>query len=273
MSNRRGFTSHAVVGLLAFGAGLGGTWLLRAPGSAVSSAPEVHEHEQTNHGEYVWIRRPPGDSVRAYVAYPERRDKAPAMIVIHENQGLTAWEPTVADRLAGKGYVAAAVDLPSAMFGLYPADSGRAYISRLTPDGVTMSLDAVYAYLNGLGAVKQDAIGAIGFCWGGGQTFRYATNNPKLKAAVVCYGPAPDSTSLQRINAKVLGVYGENDNRINSQLPVVVELMNRYGKSFSPDSYPGTGHGFLKPGRRGNDTDQPEKAWARILDFLGDNLK
>jgi carboxymethylenebutenolidase len=273
MSNRRGFTSHAVVGLLAFGAGLGGTSLLRAPGADPGSAPAAHEHEQTNHGEYVWIRRPPGDSVRAYVAYPERRDKAPAMIVIHENQGLTAWEPTVADRLAGKGYVAAAVDLPSAMFGLYPADSGRAYISRLTPEGVTTSLDAVYAYLNGLGAVKQDAIGAIGFCWGGGQTFRYATNNPKLKAAVVCYGPAPDSTSLQRINAKVLGVYGENDNRINSQLPMVVELMNRYGKSFSPDSYPGTGHGFLKPGRRGHDTDQPEKAWARILDFLGDNLK
>ena len=271
MISRHGFASHALVGTLAFAAGLGGTWLLR---TETAPAPAEHVHEQaTTHGEYVWIKRPPGDSVRAYVAYPEKRDKAPAIIVIHENQGLTAWEPTVADKFAGQGYVAAAVDLPSAMFGLYPADSGRAYIGRLTPDGVTTSLDAVYAYLNGLGAVKKDAIGVIGFCWGGGQTFRYATNNPKLKAAVVCYGPAPDSLSLQRINAKVLGVYGEADARINSQLPAVVEQMKRYGKSFEPDSYPGTGHGFLKPGRRGNDTDQPEKAWKKILDFFGDNLK
>lgn len=270
MLNTRGFINHAIVGLVAFGAGLGGTYLLRNR----PLAPAAHVHEEvTTHGEWVWIKRPPGDSVRAYVAYPEKSDKAPAVIVIHENQGLTTWEPTVADKLAGNGYVAAAVDLPSAMFGLYPADSGRAYIPRLTPDGVTTSLDAVYAYLNGLGAVKKDAIGVIGFCWGGGQTFRYATNNPKLKAAVVCYGPAPDSTALQRINAKVLGVYGEADARINSQLPTVVEQMKRFGKSFAPDSYPGTGHGFLKPGRRGSDTDQPEVAWAKILSFLGENLK
>jgi dienelactone hydrolase len=68
-------------------------------------------------------------------------------------------------------------------------------------------------------------------------------------------------------------VYGEADARINSQLPVVVEQMKRFGKSFEADSYPGTGHGFLKPGRRGNDTDQPGKAWKKILDFFGDNLK
>src|SRR5687768_14229936 len=125
MTSRHGFASHAAVGALAFAAGLGGTWLLR---TGTSPAPTEHIHEQaTTRGEYVWIKRPPGDSVRAYVAYPEKRDKAPAIIVIHENQGLTAWEPTVADKLAGQGYVAAAVDLPSAMFGLYPADSGRAY--------------------------------------------------------------------------------------------------------------------------------------------------
>jgi dienelactone hydrolase len=54
---------------------------------------------------------------------------------------------------------------------------------------------------------------------------------------------------------------------------MVAEQMKRSGKSFEADSYPGTGHGFLKPGRRGNDTDQPEKAWKKILDFFGDNLK
>ncbi len=268
MGNNAGVASHFVVAALAFLAGAGGTYLVR-------TRPMVpaHVHDAvTTHGEWVWIKKPTNDSVRAYVAYPERSDKAAAMIVIHENQGLTAWEPTVADRLAGQGYVAAAVDLPSSMFGLYPADSGRAYIPRLTPDGITADLNAVYEYLNGISAVRKDQIGVIGFCWGGGQTFRYATNNPKLKAAVVCYGPAPDSTALARINAKVLGVYGEADARINGQLPAVVVQMKQLGKSFSPDSYPGTGHGFLKPGRRGSDTEQPEKAWARILTFLGETL-
>ncbi len=270
MHNRHGFASHLAVGALAFAAGIGGTLVIRSHPVAKAAA---HLHDTvTTHGETVWVKRPAGDSVRVYVAYPERKDRAPAVIVIHENQGLTTWEPTVADKLAGNGYVAAAVDLPSAVFGLYPADSGRAYISRLTPDGVTASLDAVYEYLNGLGAVKKDRIGVIGFCWGGGQTFRYATNNPKLKAAVVCYGPAPDSSALARINTKVLGVYGEGDARINSQLPLVVQQMNRLGKAFAPDSYPGTGHGFLKPGRKGSDTDQPDKAWVRILAFFGENL-
>ncbi|MGQ0703867.1 MAG: dienelactone hydrolase family protein [Gemmatimonadales bacterium] len=270
MSSRSGFASHLLVGVLAFGIGVAGTYLIR------SSAPNwggEHRHDEvTTHAEWVWVKKPAGDSVRVYVAYPERRDRAPAVIVIHENQGLTTWEPTVADRLAGHGYVAAAVDLPSSMFGLYPPDSGRAYIPRLNPDGITADLNAIYEYLNGLGAVRKDAIGVIGFCWGGAQSFRYATNNPKLRAAVVCYGSAPDSAAMTRINAKILGVYGENDARINSQLPNVTRLMQQLGKSFLADSYPGTGHGFLKPGRRGSDTDQVDRAWSRILGFFGENL-
>jgi len=85
---------------------------------------------------------------------------------------------------------------------------------------------------------------------------------------VVCYGPAPDSTALDRIQAPILGVYGENDARVNAALPDVLRLMSARGKRFEPDSYPGTGHGFLKPGRRGSDTDQVDKAWTRILAFF-----
>lgn len=268
MTRTHGFASHAVVAALAFGVGAAGTSIVRT-----AAKPGGHVHEEvTTHGETLWVKKPTGDSVRVYVAFPERRDKAPAVIVIHENQGLTTWEPTVADQLAGNGYIAAAVDLPSSKFGLYPADSGRAYIARLTPEGVTADLDAVYQYLNGLSSVRKDQIGVIGFCWGGGQSFRYATNNPKLKAAVVCYGSQPDTLAMSRINASVLGVYAEADNRINSNLPMASDVMRRLGKSFAADSYPGTGHGFLKPGRRGNDTDQPDKAWARILTFFAETI-
>jgi carboxymethylenebutenolidase len=203
------------------------------------------------------------------VAYPERKTKAPAVIVIHEIFGLTDWEPTVADRLAKEGFVAIVPDLLSSKHGKSPKDSdeGRKLIGDLEPDRITADLDATYAYVNRLPAVAQDQIGSIGFCWGGGQSFRYATNNPRLKAAVVAYGPAPDTADFRRIRAAVLGVYGENDERINASLPDVAAKMEAAGKTFTYETYPGTGHGFLKPGREGSDGPQVEKAWKRILEF------
>ena len=220
----------------------------------------------TTHGEWVYIPRG-ADSVRAYVAYPERKDKAPGVIVIHEIYGLTDWEPTVADRLAKEGFVAVVPDLLSTRYGRTPKneDEARKLVGDLEPERVTADLDATYAYLDGLPAVRKGDIGTIGFCWGGGQSFRYATNNPNLKAAVVCYGPAPDTASMSRIKAPVLGIYGENDARINAALPEVNAAMEQRGKTFTQEVYPGTGHGFLKPGREGHDGPQPERAWARIL--------
>ncbi len=251
---------------VAYIAAAAGALLVGAAGAnavrgAAPSAP-------TTHGEWVYIRKG-ADSIRAYVAYPERKDKAPAVIVIHEIFGLTAWEPTVADRLAKEGFVAVVPDLLSTKHGRTPKDEneGRKLVGDLEPERVTADLDATYAYLDGLAAVRKGDIGTIGFCWGGGQSFRYATNNPRLKAAVVCYGPAPDTASMRRIKAPVLGIYGENDARINAALPEVNAAMETSGKTFTQEVYPGTGHGFLKPGREGNDGPQPERAWARILEF------
>ncbi len=263
----RGSASYLLIASLAFLAGAAGTWLVRA-----RPAP-VPLDAVTTHGEYLWIRRG-SDSIWAYIAFPERSDRAPAMIVIHENRGLTTWEPTVADQFAAKGYVAIAPDLVSSRFGpaLALGDSVGRFLGQLQPEGITADLDAVFDYLNGLPAVRTGQIGAIGFCWGGGNTFRYATNNPRLKAAIVCYGPNPPVETLARIQAPVLGIYGENDARINAALPAVVTEMQRLGKTFEPDSYPGTGHGFLKPGRRGHDSEQPARAWARIEAFLKQHM-
>lgn len=256
--SRRGVASYLLVGAVAMTLGAGLTWLATRP----------RLDPVTTHGEWVRIKKPTGDSLRAYVAYPERKDKAPAMIVIHEIFGLTDWEPTIGDRLAGKGYVAIVPDMLSSRWGQTPPDTGRVLMGQLTPDGITADLDAAYSYVNSLPSVRTGQVGVMGFCWGGGQTFRYATNNPNLKAAVVCYGPNPDTTTLSRIRAPILGVYGENDNRINSMLPTVGRIMQQLGKPFEADSYPGTGHGFLKPGRKGSDTDQVDKAWAKIDAFL-----
>jgi carboxymethylenebutenolidase len=246
-------------GLLAFTApALGAAWQARSDGAGAA----------TTHGEWVKIKR--GDqTIRAYVAYPERKSKAPAIIVIHEIYGLTQWEPTVADRLAKEGLVAIVPDLLSSKHGQTPKDQdeARRLIGDLEPERVTADLDATYNYVNGLAAVQKGRIGTIGFCWGGGQSFRYATNNPDLKATVVAYGPAPDSSEIKRIQSPVLGIYGENDERINANLPDVAAKMQSAGKTFTYEVYPNTGHGFLKPGRQGYDTPQRERAWKRILEF------
>lgn len=236
--------------------------------------PAATPNSVTTHGEWVQIARG-SDSIRAYVGYPERRTKAPGIIVIHEIFGLTDWEPTVVDRLAAAGYVAIVPDLLSSRFGPTPGnpDSGRKLIALLEPKAITADLDAVFAYLNTLPAVSRGDIGTIGFCWGGGQSFRYATNNPKLRAAVVCYGPAPDSAALARITAPVLGVYGADDARVNAALFPVAATMQDLGKRFTYDTYAGTGHGFLKPGRKGSDTPAVEQAWARILGFYRETLE
>jgi len=267
VSRRGAVATYVLVGLVALLIGSAAMWTYKGePDKAVP--PKAGNGSVTTHGEWVYIKRG-RDSVRAYVAYPERKTKAPAVIVIHEIFGLTDWEPKVADRLAKEGFVAILPDLLSSKYGKSPTDpdAGRKLIGELEPDRITADLNAAYAYVNGLSSVSKDQIGVIGFCWGGGQSFRYATNNPKLRAVVVAYGPAPDTADLKRIRAPVLGIYGENDERINANLPDVTAAMQSAGKTFTSEVYPGTGHGFLKPGRQGSDGPQVEKAWARILEF------
>ncbi|MGZ8391581.1 MAG: dienelactone hydrolase family protein [Gemmatimonadales bacterium] len=263
-SRRGAVATYVLAGLVALLIGAAAVQSFTGP----EESPEVPRDRVTTHGEWIYIKRGQ-DSIRAYVAYPERKTKAPAVIVIHEIFGLTDWEPKVADRLAKEGFVAILPDLLSSKHGVTPSDpdSGRKLVGQLEPERVTADLNAVYAYVNGLPAVAKDQIGSIGFCWGGGQSFRYATDNPKLRAAVVAYGPAPDTADLKKIQAPVLGIYGENDERINASLPMVTAAMQSAGKTLTTEVYPGTGHGFLKPGRQGSDGPQVEKAWTRILEF------
>jgi carboxymethylenebutenolidase len=265
---RKGAATTMIVAAAGVLAGALGTWMVgRAVGSGTPLQP-------TTHGEWVKIVNAAGDSIRAYVAYPERKDKAPGVIVIHEIFGLSEWEPTVVDRLAGEGYVAIVPDLLSSRFGMTPSDpdSGRKLVAQLADAGIDADLDAAFNYLNKLPAVRKGEIATIGFCWGGGKSFQYATANSKLKAAVVCYGPAPDSAAIRSIKAKVLGVYGEDDARIDASLPDVAREMKAAHKSFSYDTYPGTGHGFMRPGRKGSDGPEVEKAWTRILEFYRSSL-
>jgi carboxymethylenebutenolidase len=222
------------------------------------------------HSEYVKYLSGK-DTITAYLSYPERRDAAPAVIVIHEIFGVSDFVRETTQRLAQQGFVAIAPDLLSRRGGT-PAtgDSARRWISGLHPDTVTMDLDATAAFLKTVKAARADRLGVIGFCWGGGQSFRYATNNAALRAFVVCYGPGPAAADMRRIQAKGLGVYAENDARINASLAETGIAMQMAGKDYQYAVYPRVGHGFL---RARTDTAVADSAWGVVVRFFKTQLE
>jgi len=144
----------------------------------------------------------------------------------------------------------------------------------LPPDQITADLNAVAKFVTALPAA-DGTVSVAGFCWGGGQSFRYATNNKDLKAACVFYGSPPDGAdAIARINCPVYGFYGENDARINSTLPKTEEMMKAAGKTFEPVIYQGAGHGFMRAGELSTDEGDPnrtarDEAWQRWKKILG----
>lgn len=228
-----------------------------------SPAPDIH-------AEYIKYTSGK-DSITAYLAYPERSDPAPAIIVIHEIFGLSDFIRQTTEQLAKDGFVAIAPDLLSRTGGTPAAgDSARVLIRALPRAQVMADLDAARAYLRGVRAVRADAVGVIGFCWGGGQSFQYATHAPELKAFVVCYGPSADAADMPKIRAKGLGVYAENDARINAGLNDAAAAMKAAGKAYSYTIYPGVGHGFLRSRER---PEVADSAWANVIRFFREQLK
>jgi carboxymethylenebutenolidase len=230
------------------------------------------------HMEYVTVTH--GDrAVECFVAYPEVADKAHAVVVIHDISGLGDWIRSMADQLAAAGYVAIVPDLLS---GMGPAgggtdafasiDDARRAIPKLPPDQITADLTAVTDYVSKLPAAKG-TVSVAGFCWGGGQSLRYATNNPQLSAAMVFYGYEPiDAAGVKRIDFPVYGFYAENDARINMSIPEIAKLMSAAGKTFEPIKYQGAGHGFMRHGQDPAGTPENKKAreeaWGRWKDLL-----
>src|SRR5438309_7689639 len=192
----------AAKAMVVAGVGILATAAMNVPPSAALrrlSPPDIHS-------EYVKFLSGK-DTLTAYIAYPERPQPAPAVIVIHEIFGMSDFIRQTTEQLAKDGFVAIAPDLLSRRGGT-PAtpDSARKLIATLNADTVTADLDATRAYLKTLKPVRTGDIGIIGFCWGGGQSFRYATNSPELKAFVVCYGPSPNAADLGKVRARGRGM-------------------------------------------------------------------
>lgn len=227
-----------------------------------------------------WVKVKNGDrTVNSFIAYPEVKEKATAVVVIHEIFGLTDWVRGVADQLAEAGYIAIAPDLLS---GAAPGGGGtsefssgdavRKAISSLPPDQITSDLKAVVEHVSKLPA-SNGKVAVGGFCWGGAQTFRFATNSDKMKAGFVFYGTGPDSASaISQISAPIYGFYGGNDARVNATIDKSAELMKGAGKTYEPVIYDGAGHGFMRSGEAPDASEANKKAraaaWQRWKDLL-----
>ena len=256
-----------------------------APGipPGAEGAPAVLE-TSPRHGEWVNIPldgAPKSTPLSAYVVYPERKDKAPVVIVIQEVYGLTPWLRAVADRLAADGFIAIAPDYLS---GMGPGGGGTDSVASrdevvkltrsLTPEEVVRRTNAARAYGVALPAATGK-VGTVGFCWGGGRSFAYAAAARPPAGAVVFYGGSPDSTMLAQVQAPVLGLYGGDDARVNTTIEPAKLALDKLGRSFVPHIYEGAGHGFLRQqdGRDGANLAAALKAWPVTVEFLKKHLE
>lgn len=229
------------------------------------------------HGEWVKLNHDKRQ-VNAFITYPEVKGKATAVVVIHEIFGLSDWVRSVTDQLAEAGYIAIAPDLLSGMGpngggtkSIGGPDDVRQAISSLPPEQIMTDLDAAVDYVSKLPSSNGKVV-VMGFCWGGGQAFRFAEHNQQIKAAFSFYGPIPDPSTFVNINIPVYGFYGENDSRITSSVPATKKAMNRDHKIYEPVIYPGAGHGFMRLGEAPDANEANKKArdeaWQRVKKLL-----
>lgn len=228
------------------------------------------------HREYVALKHG-SRTMQALVVYPEVKNKATVVILIHEIFGLSDWAKEMADELAGQGFIVIAPDLLS---GFGPNGGGSSEfpnqdatvkaVSGLDPDGVNADLDAAADYGKHLPAANGK-IAVAGFCWGGSKSFAFAAHRKDLSAAFVFYGQGPADVSP--IVAPVYGFYAGNDARIGATIPHTIAAMKAAGKTYEPVTYDGAGHGFMRAGEDptntvpGNKTAR-EQGFARLVKLL-----
>jgi len=266
-----------------------------APAAAASAMPSARDEQlppsekqakaalgsSPRHGEYVDVKLPSGGApIRTWIVFPERKEKAGVVIVIHEIFGLSDWLRGVADQLAKEGFIAVAPDLIS---GLGPNGGGTASVASrddvvslvrgLSLEDTTARLNAVRDYALHLPAANGKSA-TIGFCWGGGKSFAYAVAQPGLNAAVVYYGTPPEAADMARIKAPVLGLYGGDDARVTTTVAPAEAEMKKLDKMYEPHVFEGAGHGFLRAqeDRGGANLKATQEAWPLTVAFLRKRL-
>lgn len=273
---RRGFFASAQAAFLFASFLLLTPGLTAGPLFAQDWAKQALEKSPRHH-EFVFVKYG-NRTVQTFIAYPEVKEKAPVVLVIHEIFGLTDWARDMADELAAAGYIAIEPDLLSGSgpngggtSEFQDTDAAMKAVSMLKPEAVISDLDAVADYGKKLPA-SNGKLAVVGFCWGGGKSFAFATHRQDLSAAFVFYGPPPDKVAMSSIHAPVYGFYAGNDSRITSTTPATQTEMKAAGKKYDTVVYDGAGHGFMRAGEAPDASPENKKAreegFARLVSLL-----
>ena len=218
-----------------------------------------------------------GFTLFAYLAKPKKNLPAPGILVDHENRGLVEHIKDVARRAAKAGYVAIAADLVSRAGGSThsfsnPADATGA-LGQITPDQIVADLSLALDYLRKLPEVQAEKLGATGFCYGGGTTWRIVTKRADLRAVVPFYGPNPPLEDVKNIKAACLGIYAGNDTRINSGIPALEAAFKTANVTYEIMIYPNVNHAFHNDTGQSYNEAAAKDAWAKTLAWFQKYLR
>jgi carboxymethylenebutenolidase len=223
-------------------------------------------------GEAITFPGPRGE-LQGHLASPP--DPAPGILVIHENRGLTDHIRSVAERLAGAGYAALAIDLLSEEGGT-AAIGDEGAVGAILGDAPPVRLvDDMRAGLDELERrVPDGSLGIVGFCFGGAMVWSLLdAGEPRLAAAVPFYGPAPDAPDFTGNTAAVMGVYAELDDRVNASQERARAALEAAGLPHEIMVYPGVDHGFFNDTGGRYDPTQAAAAWADANDWFARYLR
>ena len=239
------------------------------------------ERLETSPRHHEWVKiNTNTNEINSFLVYPEVSEKVPVVVLIHENRGLNDWARSMADQIAEMGYIAIAPDFLS---GTAPngggtidyenSDDARTGIYNLDPAVINDILNKTVDYSKKI-ASSNGKVVVIGFCWGGSQSFQFATQSSEIEAAIVCYGTGPsDMASYSNIKAPVYGFYGGNDNRVNATIAASASAMEASRNPFEPIIYYGAGHGFFRAGENENATEANRLAREQGIQRLKEILK
>jgi carboxymethylenebutenolidase len=250
--------------------------------SAIIEKREEPNRLNTSPRHHEWVKVQNGErTVHTWVVYPERSDKAPAVLVIHENRGLNDWARSLADQVAEAGYIAVAPDLLSGFSeeldrtsDFADDDAARDALYQLDAEQVQSDLKAVAAYTKSIDA-SNGKLATAGFCWGGAQSFQFATHSDAADAIMVFYGTSPeDADAYANISTPVFGFYGGNDERVNATIDRAETAMSTAGKTYDIEIYDGAGHAYMRSGEdsQGDPANRAahKASWQRIRSILSE---
>lgn len=242
------------------------------PGASTTDGVTVRPDDPRIRVERADIRGPDGAALISYMARPSGSGRFPGVLVVHENRGLLEHVKDVVRRVATAGFVGVAIDVLSREGGADRLSDQAAYnaaLARRSADDMVKDERAALDYLKTVNFADGSRLAATGFCFGGGVVWNIVNSGADLRAAVPFYGPAPANPSgLATTKAAVLGIYAEQDTRINADIPKVEDQLKKSGSPYRITTYPGVNHAFHNDTGQRYNAAQAQRAWSDAIAWI-----